>query len=485
MPGFRPMFSPLSPFGAIFPNNRANPGSSWSWSSTTSYLNHTRDVISMVPIFPGTPCYYTNSVDVMKQILGNESKLNLVKPQDLTLARILGDSLSSASGDVWRRHRRVVAPAFTNKIFSSVWKEARAVYDQMLQAEGWSHQTDIMFVEAHSFLLKFTFMIISKCGFGFATSWTPPESGAMAFPEALRVVSETIVPRMVLPSWAYKLPVKSLRRIGDAWSIVASFISASIDTRRNDQMDGADLDDASLPGDILNRLVASSLGTQKYSLSEQEVVANMFSLMFAGHETTASGLMSTFVYLALYQDEQDKAFQEVKAAFGTHNSSELIDSSQLSRTLACFLEAQRLCPAALFLPREMTEDVPIAVARPTPSTVVLKKGALMIFDLIAMFRNPHLFQDPDRFCPERWIGASEQEVGMFGMGPRACVGRKFAQVEALAILASFLFDWKFEPVFGEGETVEQYEERAMGCARLSGTAFTFDRVPLKLVKRAP
>ena len=35
MPGFRPMFSPLSPFGAIFPNNRANPGSSWSWSSTT------------------------------------------------------------------------------------------------------------------------------------------------------------------------------------------------------------------------------------------------------------------------------------------------------------------------------------------------------------------------------------------------------------------------------------------------------------------
>lgn len=145
--------------------------------------------------------------------------------------------------------------------------------------------------EDHLNVTQFTFMIISKCGFGFATSWTPPESGAMAFPEALRVVSETIVPRMVLPSWAYKLPVKrsaedlylrsissfcllssSLRRIGDAWSIVASFISASIDTRRNDQMDGADLDDASLPGDILNRLVASNLGTQKYSLSEQEVV---------------------------------------------------------------------------------------------------------------------------------------------------------------------------------------------------------------------
>ena len=62
--------------------------------------------------------------------------------------------------------------------------------------------------EDHLNVTQFTFMIISKCGFGFATSWTPPESGAMAFPEALRVVSETIVPRMVLPSWAYKLPVK-------------------------------------------------------------------------------------------------------------------------------------------------------------------------------------------------------------------------------------------------------------------------------------
>jgi hypothetical protein len=44
----------------------------------------------------------------------------------------------------------------------------------------------------------------------------------------------------------------------------------------------------------------------------------------------------------------------------------------------------RLTAAAAFLTREMTQDVPIKVARPAEKTIVLKKGALMVIDMIAV-----------------------------------------------------------------------------------------------------
>lgn len=37
-------------------------------------------------------------------------------------------------------------------------------------------------------------------------------------------------------------------------------------------------------------------------------------------------------------------------------------------------------------------------------------------------RNPHTFPQPNDFEPERWNGIAEHEVGMFGVGPRACIG---------------------------------------------------------------
>ncbi|KAJ7491693.1 hypothetical protein B0H11DRAFT_989205 [Mycena galericulata] len=45
---------------------------------------------------------------------------------------------------------------------------------------------------------------------------------------------------------------------------------------------------------------------------------------------------------------------------------------------------------------EMTEDVPIKVMRPVERTVVLKKGTLMVVEMIAVHHNPH-FTEPDEY----------------------------------------------------------------------------------------
>jgi hypothetical protein len=49
----------------------------------------------------------------------------------------------------------------------------------------------------------------------------------------------------------------------------------------------------------------------------------------------------------------------------------------------------------------------------------------------------------------------------FPKGPRACIGRKFATVEATCFFALLLRDWKVLPILRDGETKEDWATRTM------------------------
>jgi hypothetical protein len=51
----------------------------------TGYFNYQHDVVLMNPLFAGAPIVYVGSSRVIQQLLGNEAKLRLVKPVELTL----------------------------------------------------------------------------------------------------------------------------------------------------------------------------------------------------------------------------------------------------------------------------------------------------------------------------------------------------------------------------------------------------------------
>ncbi|KAJ3924921.1 MAG: cytochrome P450, partial [Lentinula lateritia] len=287
MPGFRPLLSPLSPFGMLLPNNSLNPGPTWYWRKrNSSYFNKTHDIIAIVPLL-GFASYYTCSLDVMKQILGADMKLHIEKPYDMTLERLFGASLASVNGELWRRHRRVVQPAFTAKLYESIGGEVTKAYQSMVEAEGWQERNQIDILECHEFMLNFTLCIISKCGFGIATSWHSSKaqsdlSETFNFSEALRIVSQTLIPRIVLPNWVYSLPINGLQGMGKSWNDLSSYIMATINDKNLENSISED-DDTQGFSNLLTRLVASWIHTEKYSLTKEEVIGNMYTLMFAGH----------------------------------------------------------------------------------------------------------------------------------------------------------------------------------------------------------
>ncbi|GJJ06948.1 hypothetical protein Clacol_001144 [Clathrus columnatus] len=456
IPGMRPPFSPLSLFGAILPTSWWNPGLNWPWE--------------------------LRKTDVVKQLLGNEGKTHLVKPEELTSALLLwGDNLVSANGEMWKRHRRILAPTFTPTTYSLVVKETIATYKEMIINENWDGKDSLFISGFNRIPLRFALIIIARCGFGLPMSWTEEQPGTMSFGEALAVVSETAIPRLILPNWVYKLPIKKLKDLDRAWATLAKFMHEFVDTRRQDIAN--DRETFVQRGDLFTRLVEAYDGEGKLGLEEQEVIGNTFTFMFAGHETTACGLNATLGFLAIYQEEQEKAYREILDTIPAGEDPTIENITKLRHVLACFNEALRIYPAGVMLTRDVPVDIPLKVARPVEKTIVLKAGSRMIIDMVGIHHNPHTFPNPDKFIPSRWYEVPEHDVSIFGAGPRACIGRKFSHTEALTFLALFLREWKIDIVLAEGESREVYEERVMGKAGRVGLAFGVGEISLKLTRR--
>jgi len=72
---------------------------------------------------------------------------------------------------------------------------------------------------------------------------------------------------------------------------------------------------------------------------------------------------------------------------------------------------------------------------------------------------------------------------MFGIGPRACIGRKVAHTEAVLLLAYFLRDWVLDVDLAPGETRSEYEKKVMKVGTFAGTVLPIDKVSLKIRRR--
>ncbi|KAF8816052.1 cytochrome P450 [Phlegmacium glaucopus] len=492
MPGYRPMLAPTSLPGAMFPESWWNLGGNWAYRfRKTAFFNYQHDIISIVPWLVGEPSYATCSLDVARQVMLNENQRQseLLKPERFSLPFLLwGDNVLTSHGEMWKRHKRIMGPAFNAKMYSNVVEQTISIYRDMVEIEGWKGQAEVVVENLRRLPVRLAFLVIARCGFGMSLKYAEDANvdqnteNDMTVERGFGVISATIIQRLAFPKWLYKLPIKRIRKIDQAWKLLASFMDKSIELRGEQLANDPSLLDESR--DIFTRLVAANDDKAKYRLDPSEVIGNTFILMFAGHETTALVLTATIAHLALHQDEQEKAYQEITSTIPLDSDPNLDHLSKLTHTLACFTEALRLQPPAQYLARTLQEDLPVKVQRPQEETIVLKAGTLLLIHLLSMHRNPNIFPSPDKFQPSRWYNVPEHDMSMFGIGPRACIGRKFGIVESLAFLSMLLREWKVDVVLREGETRDDWGQRVIENAGPVGMTFGIAAsVDVKLSRR--
>ncbi|KAG2332106.1 hypothetical protein Bca52824_003286 [Brassica carinata] len=124
-------------------------------------------------------------------------------------------------------------------------------------------------------------------------------------------------------------------------------------------------------------------------------------------------------------------------------------------------ETFRLCPAApLLVPRSPSEDL-------KTGGYDVPRGTIVLVNSWAIHRDPKLWDEPERFMPERFENKAAENTNklmMFGNGRRTCPGAALGQRMVSLALGSLIqcFDWKKV----NGEEIDMTENPGMARRKL-------------------
>ncbi|ETW77975.1 hypothetical protein HETIRDRAFT_420783 [Heterobasidion irregulare TC 32-1] len=490
--GLRVPFQPLAMPAVIFPSSWWNPGVYFTWSERlTFYRKWGSEVVSIVPFLSGRPTLYTSNIDVARQVVAGGIKSPWIKPESASQAMMIwGMNLIASEKETWRRHRRIMGPAFNPKTYSLVWSETLRIFKDMVSSEGWDTKDSVEIAVIQEYTFKLALYVISSVGFGLPFIWDAPptnEDGSMPLQEAFKTFTDHPTLWLAAPKWLYKLPFKWIPDLPAAHSVLQNYMTIQINERKvalASDSSGTE----SQRSDVFSLLVRANNEDEKLQLDDSEVIGNVFGLLFAGHETTAHTLAATLGFLGIHPQIQKEVYEEIIQVIGHDRDPTYEDFNKLEKVLSVFYESLRLYPAGYVMIREAIEDtvltIPSELGKPGNRSIAIQKGAQVVVDMVGVQYNPRYFTDPYKYDPSRWYGTmnDSEAASAFSFGPRTCIGRHFAAMEAVCFLTLLIKDWHVEPIMKEGETGEQWRERVMPAAMM--LTLGVSPVPVRLRRRS-
>lgn len=188
--------------------------------------------------------------------------------------------------------------------------------------------------------------------------------------------------------------------------------------------------DTSQSNDIMSLLLAAR-DQSGQGLSDVELHDELMTLLFAGHETTATALAWSLYWTHAQPDVKQTILAEL-AELGEHPDPMAI--TRLPYLTAVCNETLRIYPVAMLtFPRRVESPVEM-LGYP------LEPGTLLMGSIYSLHHNPNLYPDSYQFKPERFLERqfSAYEFMPFGAGVRRCVGAALAQYELKLVLSTIL-----------------------------------------------
>ncbi len=344
------------------------------------------------------------------------------------LRPLLGNSVFLTNGDVWKRQRRIIDPAFEGgrlrDTFPAMWAASEAAVDRMPTGgsveieELASHAAaDVIFRTLFSIPIEHD--VASRVFHEFrAHQRTQPILNLAAFIKG--------------PRWMPRFFKRETLR-------TAQVIRKLIGDLTRERL--AEIADGSAPDDLATKIMTTVDPETGDRFDVDEMVDQVAIFFLAGHETSASALSWALYLLAMYPEWQDKIATEARGL-----EPDFSNLSRLKVTRDVFRETLRLFPPVPMMVRENQTDV-------TFRGRAIRKGAQFVLSPWHLHRHERMWDRPDEFLPDRWsteaAKASARDAYMpFSAGPRVCTGAGFAMAEGVLLLAHLVRSYRFERIAG-------------------------------------
>ena len=345
------------------------------------------------------------------------------------LIPLLGNSVFVTNGEVWKRQRRIIDPAFEGG-------RLRDTFPAMVAAgQGAVARLPPGTVEVEEEMSHAAADVI------FRTLFSIPienELAAAVFHE-FRTYQRSqpllnLAAFLPLPRWIPRFHRKATRKSA---ALIRDLIARLCETR------AAEIAAGTAPDDLATKIMTTADPVTGECFTTAEMVDQVAIFFLAGHETSASALAWALYLMALYPEMQERIAVEAEALGDEIGFSAV---SKLKFTRDVFREVLRLYPPVPMMVRENTCPEVMRERKVAP-------GAQLVLSPWHLHRHERIWPNPDGFDPDRWQREENRACARdaympFSAGPRVCTGAGFAMVEGPLLLAMLIKAWRFERIEG-------------------------------------
>src|SRR5271156_77123 len=350
----------------------------------------------------GSSAYVIRDVEFAHHVLV-ENWQNYVKGRDIErVALLLGNGLMVSEGELWKRQRLMIQPAFNQESIATLIKVIVAVNSGLLQkwqlasqrneSVNVTHDVSGMALEV---VLRFIFGEDYEEARSHFEILSVEQTRDMAFARSFRALGKVIV--------------------------------QIINRKRKDSVPATD---------ALGIMMQARDPQSGEVMPDRQIIDETLTLIVAGHETTASTLNWAWYLISQHPEVEQRLTNELETST---TPFEFDDLPKYPYARQIVEEAMRLYPAGWNLSRKALRDDQLG-------DYFVPAGTELYVPPYFIQRHPDLWEEPDRFNPDRFLPENSkhrQRMAMipFSAGPRNCIGTHFARIEMqihLMMIARYL-----------------------------------------------
>ncbi|KAJ7066108.1 cytochrome P450 [Mycena amicta] len=419
---------------------------------------------------------HVQDVKAISHILANNNTYQKAPFGMWNTKRTLGTGLLAVEGVEHKRQRKILNQAFAPsqiRLLTETFLEKSVQCRDMWISEEFSRdpKAEGHVIDVFDWYRKLTLDIIGAAGFNYDMNALQPEGTPNELNDVLTRIFHAAKGRMLMGITIMQAMVPILRLVPFPGTGVfkeckaTTFkIGGEILAKAKSALGKTDsMTEATGQRSVLAALLKANMNPDvapEQRMSDEEVIAQIPTLIIAGHESTSSSASWAISQLAGNPRIQEKLREELFTLSDNPTMDELNGLPYLEQVVR---ESMRLYPALVFTMRMAMQDDVLPLGKPyvdpkgkVHDSLLIPKGQVVHMPLIAVHTDPEIWgADADVFNPERWENIPDAVKAIPGVyantltflgGTHACIGYRFAIAEMKSILFVSVRTFEFSHV---------------------------------------
>ncbi|XP_066991533.2 cytochrome P450 9e2 [Anabrus simplex] len=371
---------------------------------------------------------------------------------------LFSKNLISLKGEKWRDMRATLSPAFTSSKMKNMFhfmNQCGLQLGDYLHNEISKQQPGKPYVlEMKDLFTRFTNDVIATSAFGVQVD-SLKEKNNHFYTMGKSVTNFTGIRYFTLLGFLFVPKLMEFFRIGlfgkKEKQFFSDLVHQTISTREREGIVRPDMihllmqarkGELKAEHEESDVFVNGSGKAKKIDLTDEDIEAQAMIFFLAGFDTASTLLSFTSVLLATHENVQRKLQQEVDEMLGDDHKLTYEKVQKMKYLDMVISESLRIYPPAPIIDRMCVKNYTIPATDKHPEYTIKKREGIWI-PVYAIHHNPEYYPDPEKFDPERFSDENKNSIQPytylpFGIGPRLCIGQRFALLEAKVALIHIL-----------------------------------------------